>query len=257
MTEKALNELKDGQSEERKTFSQLYERSPEPQDDNPLVRERIGEYINKNYNHDRFLLSTHLGIELGVKPSTWTNAGYTGLYWTEFVNGLKLGQFLSLITKVYSFDFERQFSDLHAEIKERRKIKARARNWLHFCRRVFAEENLGYEINDFAAVRYSVDQKFEASRQASIAALTESRFPDAKEHLENAYESFLSVPSKKRRAVREMFESIESVFKMLLDVRSLNARAVTSKLGPLFEERVATNDTERSSGNKMLCSFAE
>lgn len=257
MTEKDFRELKDEQSDERKTFSQLYERPIEPQDDDPIVRERIAEYISKNYNHDRFLLSSYFGIELGAKPLTWTNKAYTGMYWNEFVSGLKLAQFLSLITKVYNFDFERQFSDLQVAIKEKRKIDTRAKNWLHFCRRVFAEENLGYEINDFAAVRYSVDQQFETGRQASIAALADSRFSSAKQHVESAYESFLSVPSKPRRAVREMFEGLESVFKTLLTVRSLTARNVTSKLVPVFEDKVATNETERSSGKKMMRGFAE
>jgi len=241
-------------SGDQKTFSQVYERPVEPQDDNPIVRHRIAEYINSNYTDDRFLLSSRVTRELGVKPNTWANKGnYIGICWDEFIGGLKIGQFLSLITVVYRFYSTAPYTTLD----KRKQTDQRAKSWLAFCRRVFEEEHLGYVINDFAAVRYTVDQQFETSRQASIALLADSRFSDAKLHLENAYESFLSVPSRKRRAVREMFESIESVFKTLLEVRSLNARAVTSKLGPVFAEKVATNDTERESAKKMMKSFSE
>jgi hypothetical protein len=100
--------------------------------------------------------------------------------------------------------------------------------------RIFQEENLGYRVDRKGGVHYAVDAEFERNRASAVRSLGGDRYAAALEHFEAAQTALDSIPPETRTAVRQLFDALETVFRLMLPkVSRLGAAEVERDLKPL------------------------
>lgn len=178
-------------AKEGERFSLNYLLEPELLPDSVRMRRRIGSLIFR-YGGDE--LVTLLNRRLGTSIS-YINCKYE-FSWTAHFEKLELRDVLDAITPVAW----RSGDLVPAYINEARQI--------------FTEEQVRYSIDDKGGVHFTVDQAFEKTRIAAVAALGLARYAGVREALDKAYAALDQTPPDGKAAIRSTFFACESLFRL-------------------------------------------
>ena len=222
------------------TYSELYLRPQSLQDDSARMRTQIAAAFDahidfKNEEDDKVanLLRRTTGTSL---PS-----GSYGIYWSNFFEKGEIRDILDLITCV------------HYVLRGPRAAK-----WHTDIQFVFDRQNMKYMFGDDGAVRLRVDEAFETGRQTVIAALNLPRYGAAKAAFEAGYKLLSATSPDGKHAVRDIFEAIEIVFKLMFpETNRIGAPELGSHLKPLIETRYAADAPARKSALRLLDQLKE
>lgn len=131
-----------------------------------------------------------------------------------------------------------------------------AKQWIDDVRTIFREENVRYRVDDFGVVHFSVDGEFEHNVSSALSALTASRYTAARMHFDAGQRALDNVPPQTREAIRQTYEAIETVFRLMFpEVARLNVGDVEKKLSPLVLE--AVDGTERDCIKGVIAAFKD
>lgn len=187
-------------------FSQVYLERGKPARDSLRLRTRLAQRCYELTFAVRDELAPIMIRELGCEVP-----GHNPYYrpWEVFQSG-ELRDVLDSVTLVHQFLLGRG-------------SRSGADNWRAFVARAMAEENVGYRVDEQCGVHYDVDEEFERSRAAAVAAL---QHPDLRAVLaayEDAHRHMDSQPQDTKAAVRSMFEAVETAARLICpEVKNLN-----------------------------------
>jgi len=223
-------------------FSLLYGSQGEPSADSARMRRRLAAAVSGNLNDTQ---STRLG-EL-VKRELGVPVDYQyGYAWERFLPKCELRDALDLVTLLYRL--------LNDEWLEERK----ARQWLFEVRRIFAEENVQYSVDEDGIVHFRVDEEFERARLASLAVLGEPRYANVAAAFERTYRELDRTPPDGKEAIRAIFTAAEGLFRLMFPkAPRLGSAEVDAHLRPFLEQRYAGQTPALLAAQKMAGGFKE
>jgi hypothetical protein len=147
-------------------FSILYVRPEDPTPDSIRARHRVGVLFRESaFNNHTEHLARYVGQELGVPVP---GDGRHSSDWQQFLRECRTPEFLDTVTLVYRYLF------YHASA-------GTANQWRDVVKRIFAEENLAYEIDDVGGVHPAIDREFQRNSISAVAALRSDRHQKVRE----------------------------------------------------------------------------
>jgi hypothetical protein len=211
-------------------FSQNYLARGEPTSDSIRMRRRVCALFGA-LGLQTWDTSKLVTLALGVKVQNFNTA--TG--WEQFFDSCELRDLLDLVTVIYrNFDYLPQKSE----------------TWINGVRMIFREENVRYRVDDAAAVHFAVDGEFEHNQASAISALQLPRYGAALAHFEAGQRALDPVPPQTRDAIRQTFECVETLFKLMFPTNAkLGPSEAQKALQPLLQERLAGSELYASLRN--------
>jgi hypothetical protein len=241
---------KEGDRPTGQRFSHVYLKRGQPSPDSVRLRRRIAAYYVDNIDADEHydcvrLIRRELRISGNFEYKTGTEA---------LIVSCELRDLLDAITLISRSIAKRQGDYVH-EYRERK-----AKQWAEFVERTFREENVAYTVDDLGGVHYFVDAEFQRNRVAALQCLGSSPYGAALAAFEAAYAALDEVPPDTARAVRSIFEALETVAKLVDEsgnVKRLGETEVDKTLRSLCLSRYAASSTERNTASIFLTSMAK
>jgi hypothetical protein len=229
-----------GDANAEELYSRTYLRSSTAQRDSKRFRTRLSAWFFTGVASDeRTLLVKLIPRELGVRVPLGQ-----GPVWMQFFESAELRDLLDTISLI------------HRVLEAQRPGKATA--FRTFLARAFDEESLGYVINDAGGVRYRVDAEYERNRFSMIDGLGDPRYAAVKDAAESAFKRLDSAPFDTKAAVREMFEAVEILAKLMASTHEdLDERMVRSKIKPMANKLYAGKPSSASFSDQMLESLVK
>jgi len=200
-------------------FRRNYTRHENLLADSPRARNRVLTLLSglgSIDSHNKFAETVQ--AELGIKyPNEYGWAHE--IFWPS----CGISDFLSAITL-----FSKELSQRDHDV------------FLTGVRRIFAEEHLQYEVDDYLGVHFLVDEQFKRLSDAALAGLGAQRFAAARHALDEALSNLGPVTQSGKALIRGVFESVESAFLVVINqpsVHQLNAQAIDLYLKPILLAR--------------------
>jgi hypothetical protein len=221
-------------------FSHVYLDRGEPTQDSARLRRRMAAlvYSFRDLEELRSAVPRQLGVDVP-----------RGGGWNQFFQECQLRDLLDLVTVAFQ------------ELVRTRSIGFEETNaqhrWVQEVRKIFAEENVHYTIDNHGGVHFQFDEEFARNRAAAIGALQNSRYANALHAFEGAMAALAKAPPDGKGAIRGVFSAAESIFKLILpNVPRLGA-AELDGLAPLLQKVYADDDTAKSASAKMLSAIKD
>jgi hypothetical protein len=172
---------------------------------------------------------------------------YIGYDWASFLANCDLRDVLDLVTTSYRF-----LARLHAfhEMNPQQR-------WLEQTRRIFAEENVHYRVDERGGVHFHFDEEFARSREATVQALRAPRYINALHAFESGMAALGETPPNGKNAVRGVFAAAEAVFRLILPNAPRLGAAELEGLSARLQKIYARDETARRSALKLLSSLKD
>jgi hypothetical protein len=171
--------LSQGDVPQGQRFSLVYLRRDEQLEDSERMRRRLGATI-ENFQIGDFnqYLVRQLGLEYkylnGMKA------------WVDYFLTLELRDALDAVTIFYQHVLlQRSFQENYTRMMANQV----ASKWVPEVRRIFAEEQVRYSVDDKGGVHLQVDEQFEVTRTAAVQGMGDPRYAAALTSLEAGYKS--------------------------------------------------------------------
>lgn len=220
-------------------FSQLYLERGAPSRDSERFRHRLAaffwEWFDKDYNFAcRQAFERETGIGVPFIGSRWVFA--------EVFKKAELRDVLDAITIVFN-------------VLSAKGLQRSALSWRDFVVRAMHEENLGYRLDDKCVVHFHVDQEFERNRASTLTVLELPYYGAVRASFEDAYRHLDSDPQDTKAACRSIFESVETMAKLILPgADRLTRNLCVQKLKGACIDVASTDATEcEVLGNIFTC----
>lgn len=223
-------------------FSHLYLKQDTVIKDSDRLRKRIASFYSQKTSLDSYYhLKTLIESELGISAP---HVGYANIM-TAFFSSCELRDFLDIITLVYRHLYKSG-------------APSRAYEWVQFINRVFREENAAYILDSQAGVHFFQDHEFQKNKAATLSHLGNQRYNAVRSLFEAAYNALDEQPPNTRLAIRDMFEAIETMSKLLDEkISRLGSTEIEKNLKPLCLSQFAEGSIEKNLASKMLNSMKE
>lgn len=225
-----------------KRFSQVYLKQDTPIVDSQRMRNRLSAFYWDLLNKDSSDLVKAIHMETGAKiPFLGTSFSLP-----QFFETCEIRDLLDSITIIFGY------------YKNGRINNYKAPQWHNFVSRVFREENLGYRLDELGGVHFFHDEEFERNRVATISGL--SAYPSVRNAFEKAHLFLDQDTPDTASAVRAAFESIEILYKHLINAGAkerLNSHGVKNILKPKVQKKLANQPVELKATEHMLDGFCD
>lgn len=205
-----------------KRFSQVYLQRSDLLRDSNRMRRRLGTLFGKFGQLSR--LGQKVTAELGI--SIGSQHGYEN-YWPLYLEKIELRDVLDLVTLRFKtiVDFD------GTPVVEKQRV------YLDEVSRLFAEEQVGYRVDEKGGVHLHIDTDFENLRTSTIGSLSSSRYQSARELFESAFIALDGTPPDGKSAIRSTFFATENLFRLMFpSAHQLSAPEVNKHLKPLIDK---------------------
>jgi hypothetical protein len=224
-------------------FSQLYMRRDGLEPDSVRMRNRLAVLFSQN--NDGYEVGRLIKGTLGLRPTTSLIHDFE---WANFLAKSELRDVLDIVTLAYH----------HIGSKDVRLAPARQQTFLSAVARIFAEEQVGYRVDEQGVVHYAVDQAFEHGRQSAVLALSGERFNGVRTLFEDAYKALDKIPPDGKAALRFSFFATESLFRLMFQSsHQLSAAEVQKHLEPFLNAHYAGQKPAVHMAQKLAASFRD
>lgn len=234
-------------------FTHTYLERGEPTKDNKHFRVRLGGYVQSDLHDVHGFLANHLKKEAGLKVIAHSTGMGAYYHFEDFFLSLEIVRLLDVITLTWRL---LRLIDLDRLRKRSTRRSEMAESWQKFVGRVFAEENLGYFLDEECGVHHLVDEEFEHNRAATLRCLGSPRYEGVRAAFETAYAYFDRESPDTIAASRSMFESIEILGRLMEAGKNLNSYFVKNKLLPLAKSALASDKTAEQTLEKIFDGIA-
>jgi hypothetical protein len=222
-------------------FSLAYLEQSNPLPDSPRARRRVGTLLQQGQTltHPTAQLRNTVEGELGVKLPV-----YQSHDWPNALEQAALHDFLDLITVIYRTTVAA-------------KHLGKPALWVASVARIFAEENLAYEVDAMGGVHPAVDMAFQRNRHATVAGLQNPRYKNSLISFERISAELAQQPPNGKEW-RATWSAVEGLFRLMFPTaHQLNANEVEAKLGPLIKGLYSSDPTALRAATKLLASFKD
>lgn len=233
-----------GQRPQGQRYTHVYVDRGRPETDSATMRRRLAAAISgkKDLNDFGDVVPKELGVDV-----PWGSMGHD---WVEFFRDSSISVVLDTITVAHHHLVARVRSGMYdpgASEKLRKEVE-----------RIFAEENVGYQIDPQGGIHPLVDAEFDANRRATISALRGTRYANVLNGVEKAQGSLSEIPPDGKDGIRNTFAAAEGLFKLMFPTElRLTASALGKQLGPLVQRAYGGNSVALRSASKLVTSFGE
>lgn len=204
--------MAEGDVPQGRRFSHVYLQRPDQLEDSERMRRRLGSL----YSHiGKMGSSGFLFGELGLPSKTVITQGDWMLALLKF----DLADVLDSITIFYSYLVRMAGS---RDVSDARWGKENALRLLLEIRRIFAEEQVRYRVDNAGGVHLAVDQQFEVAKAATVQGMSDPRYAEALRLLEGGYKALDGVPPDGKEAVRGVFGAAENLFLLTFGTAKIN-----------------------------------
>jgi hypothetical protein len=223
-------------------FSALYVRPGDPTPDSSRARHRVGALFRETvFNNHTEQLAGYLGQELGIPVP---RDGRHSSDWQQFIRECRTPAFLDTISLVYRYLF------FHVGDET-------ANQWRDVVKRVFAEENLAYDIDDVGGVHPAIDREFQRNSASAIAGLESDRYDNVRELFEQAANHLSGDPPNYVKAWRAMFSAVEALFGLMFPYVRLTAEDIDRRLQPVVQRAYASDAAAQRAAQRMVAAFRD
>lgn len=225
-------------------FSHAYLERGKPTADSARMRRRISalvegtEELAKNLESE---IESELGIDIPFKPY--------GSDWAKFFETCDLRDALDTVTVAWRY--------LARHVRQPYRDRNGPEKWIAGVRRIFAEENVGYRVDDQGGVHIFVDQEFESNRVATLQVLGSARYANVLAEFEGGYAELSAVPPNGKNAVRGTFAAAEGLFRLMFASSPRLTSKETRLLAPMLQRVYADDPPALGAASKLLASFQE
>ena len=229
-------------------FTHVYVDRGEPAQDSKRMRRRLAALLFSDLYRTRLGgLSAAVAQELGIDVP-WHGAGPD---WALFLEGCDLRDVLDLVTIAFR-EVVRE-----SQSRGRHDYQNLARRFPEDVRRIFAEENVHYTVDDRGGVHFQFDEEFARNRAAAVAALQNARYANALHSFESGMAALAKAPPDGKGAIRSVFAAAEGIFRLIIPKAPRLGAAELNRLGPLLPQLFSEDETARRSSLKILASLKE
>jgi len=188
--------------------------------------------------------STIVSRELGV------DVPYSSMVadWPTFFRGCELQDVLDIVTIAYRY--------LEGKMSTGIKEIIAPERWCIEVRRIFAEENIQYRVDEKCGVHFHVDAEFAANQAATIAALLGPRYGNVAAEFEGAMAALSKAPPDGKSAIRGTFSAAEGLFRLMFPKSPRLTAQEAQKLEPLLQTTYA-NSVASGAAMKVLSAFKD
>jgi hypothetical protein len=215
-------------------YSHVYLDRPVNIRDSARIRKRVVTLflrLKPTDNAGEFRLGQYLQGKTG-EDILFVNYNYN---WWDFFEKKPLDTFLDSITLMFEYWGRHPNSEA----------------WRKGCEEIFREEQAAYFVDDRGGVHDRVDQAFQANRALAIEALRGARYAIAAQLLENAYSSLDGAKPHARDAIRNAFDAVETLFKLMTGMTKIG-NSEAQKLKPMISRLYASDSTATSTSLRLL-----
>ncbi|RUW40411.1 MULTISPECIES: hypothetical protein [unclassified Mesorhizobium] len=126
------------------------------------------------------------------------------------------------------------------------------------ARRILAEEQVRYRIDDKGGVHFTVDADFERTRVSTVSELATDRYKGVRNLFDDAFLALDQVPPDGKSGIRHAFFAVESLFRLIFpDAHQLSGGEVKKHLGPLIDKLYGDQKPAIHLAHKQLASLRE
>src|SRR5262245_36684949 len=223
-------------------FSRSHVHPGAPGMDSTRARHRVGALFGETgINNQARELAVYLGRELGLQVP---GDGRFSSTWHTFIRECRTSDFLDTVTVVYRYLF------WHAG-------EETANQWRDGVRRIFAQENLAYEIDDIGGVHPRIDREFQGNLAVAIIALHSDHHRSVSELMESASKYLNAVPPNHKQAWRVTLSAVEALFGQMFPHVRLNAEEIERRLRPLVQQAYDGDEPAQRAAGRMLSALRE
>ncbi|UCI06009.1 hypothetical protein [Mesorhizobium sp. B1-1-8] len=218
-----------------KRFSHVYMRHSDLLPDSERLRNRLAT-LYSDYDVER--LGEAIEREIGIQIGSYKY----GLYWPNIMRSMAIQDVLDSVTLRFN-------TIAHSPSRDK---------FLSDVRRVFAEEQIRYRIDDLGGVHFAVDSEFERMRVSTIAVLGASRFRSVREQFESAFLALDKVPPDGKAGIRAAFFATEGLFRLMFPTaHQLSVAEVQKHLKPSVDKIYEGQKPAIYLAHKQLASFMD
>jgi len=223
-------------------FSALYVRPEDPTPDSSRARHRVGALFRETvFTSHAEELARYVGQELGVPVP---GDGRHSSDWQQFIRDCRTPELLDTVTLVYRYLF------YHAD-------NTTANHWRDLVKKIFAEENLAYEVDDIGGVHPAIDREFQRNSASAIAGLQSDRYQNVRELLEHAPNHLSADRRSYVLAWRATLSAVEALFALMFPHVRLTAEEVERRLQPVVQRAYEGDAAAQRAAQRMLAAFRD
>lgn len=130
----------------------------------------------------------------------------------------------------------------------------------HFRRAIantFAEEAIGFSVDEKMGFHPAFDKEFERSRSSIVRILGDGRFRHEADFIAKSEAALLADPVDGRAAIRAVYDATENLFKRLTGKQNITNSHVRKELAPAALQGVPADGKSNVAVNKMLDAFED
>jgi hypothetical protein len=228
-------------------YGRTYLERGKPAPDSVKMRSRLAAFHDAHlrpYN-DHLAKALHLWHGIEIRHI----ASYEGTFFdfADFYHKSTITDLLDAITQIWQL------------LRDNRN-KGLAELWVKFVDIALTDENVAYEIDAEGGIHPRVDEEFQHNRAATVAALQAPRYRAALEQFEAAQAALNAAPPNGKNAIRDTFESVESIFKLMCGnpkPQRISAQEVRTRLKQIIAPLYGGNLPAQTAAELMCESLAD
>jgi hypothetical protein len=224
-------------------YSRIYLQPAETVRDSARMRMRIVRAIERHIPEHRrdtrfgAAVEGELGIEIVRSPS------YSEPYvsWERIVRQeISVSDLLDVLTMLW------------------RNVDGRSReSFRSKIARIFAEEAIGFSVDEEMGFHPAFDEEFERSRSSIVRILSGGGFPHEAEFIAQSERALLTVPIDGRAAIRAVYDAAENLFKRITGKQNITNGNVRQELAAVALQDIPQDGKSNVAVNKILNAFED
>lgn len=205
---------------EGQLYSEQYLTKKTPSTDSNAFRARVGYFLDTKISiRDQSEISDSLKLRTGISIDSSSLYEFS-YHFEDFFKREDISILLDLIT-------------ISAQVIKRRNSIVFAQFKAHVDS-VFLQENLQYKLDSIGGVHPLIDAEFQNNRESTLLCLNETRFQSARIAYEECFAAITDINPDYKRAIRNIFECAEIIFKDRMRSQNLSKYVVTK----VFKDKV-------------------
>ncbi len=139
-----------------------------------------------------------------------------------------------------------------------RNVDGRSRNnFRDNIVRIFAEEAIGFSVDEEMGFHPALDEEFERSRSSIVRILKGDRFRHEADFIAQSEIALLATPLDGRAAIRAVYDAAENLFKRITDKQNITNRHVRGELAAVASQGIPQDGKSNVAVNKILNAFED
>lgn len=224
-------------------YSRVYLQPTETVRDSARMRMRIVRAIERHIPRNRRDTGFGAAVEGELGIQIVSSGGYNPPYvsWERLVRQeLSVSDLLDVLTMLW------------------RNIEGRGRdNFRNNITQIFAEEAIGFSVDEEMGFHPAFDEEFERSRSSIVRILSGEGFRHEADFVALSEAALLANPLDGRAAIRAVFDAAENLFKRITGKQNITNGNVRQKLAAVALQGIPQDGRSNVAVNKILDCFED